>query len=155
MPSGCSAERRKTPWWRGGCNEYSSARRTFGLVLKLPGVGLDGRSKILNGRKRRRNVTFLHFCRCPVQPGVDGAALGGSVLVVRGRELGAVNDGLRCDNDPAALESGYNEITIGDAGQGAQSGGQRHLALAVDLDDSGHIVKEVNGRSRTFPASCQ
>jgi len=77
-------------------------------------------------------VAFLHFCRCPVQPGVDGASLGGSVLVVRSGELGAVDRQLGGDDDPAAMKSGLNQVTLGDAGEGAQAGGQRHLASQAD-----------------------
>jgi hypothetical protein len=84
------------------------------------------------------------------QARINDATLGRCVFAVGAGELRAVNQEFRSNNDFAALKSGFDQVAFGNAGQGTQPNGQRHLTFAVYFYYRGHGPNRLTIKSRTF-----
>jgi hypothetical protein len=74
------------------------------------------------------------------QAGIDNPALLGIILVVSVREFGTVDRKRRREHDLAAMESGFHQIAFRKACLRAQTRWQSHLALAMNFNESGHLL---------------
>jgi hypothetical protein len=73
------------------------------------------------------------------QTGVDDAALLGGVLVVGGGKLGAIDQRLRGENDSAALDGCFDEVSFSHARGGAKAAGKGDLTATSNFHKCRHL----------------